>query len=441
MKETENNEIDALLRNLARRGRGLSTALNTAPDITTNVVHLDADELSAYAEHALPPSARARCNTHLADCDDCRKVVVQLSLAAGPLPVEPHVNETPIATPGWMQKLSALLSPRIVRYALPALGLVIIGVAFFGLRQQQRKASLGDYVALKQDHAAAPAPDSASAGTYRATSGRVDSANDKGRSQTVTEPKAVASAPEATPVAVDSVAGKEEKKASGEGDNTREAPKVAKADADKTAKTEEKPADAAQPATARAEPPPPASKARRLTETTKDLARNNVADDRERGRDNNVNVPRKGPARNENEVASQTQRGPAKGQAHTQSASKMKAAEDDAAGASRGQSDEAETRTVFGRQFRRVGNAWVDTAYKSSMTIRSLPEAQSRIKPWLNGRPLPVSPTVWWRSDHRLEGTYLSHQLSFAFLTLRPQPTESVQLAAFHLRSAVPFKC
>lgn len=383
MKETENNEIDALLRDLARRGRGLSTALNTAPDTTTNVVHLDADELSAYAERALPPSARARCTTHLADCDDCRKIVVQLSLAAGPLPVEPHVNETPIATPGWMQKLSALLSPRIVRYALPALGLVIIGVAFFGLRQQQRKASLGSYVALNQEHATPPAtaPNAVAPGPGQATSGYLDSANDKGRSQKESDSKAVASAPEATPVAADSAAGKEEKKAGGEVDNTREAPKVAKADADKTAKTEEKPAEAAQPATARAEPPPPASKAAAVNrEQQKDLARNNVADDRERGRDANVsgnasanaNAPRKGPARNENEVASQTQRGPAKGQAQTQSASKMKAAEDDPSGGSRGSSDEAETRTVFGRQFRRVGNAWVDTAYKSSMPIRSV---------------------------------------------------------------------
>jgi len=371
MKETENNEIDALLRNLARRGRGLSTALNTAPD-TTNVVHLDADELSAYAERALPPSARGRCTAHLADCDDCRKIVVQLSLAAGPLPAEPRVVEAPIATPGWMQKLSALLSPKMVRYALPVLGLVIIGVAFFGLRQQQRQGAISEYVAVKQDHASTPAPNAARAGTDQPTFRNDGSVIERGRSQKEADSRAAASAAEATPVAADSSAGKkEEKKAGGESDSTREAPKVAKADADKTAKTEEKPADAGQPTTARAEPPPPASKAAPVTqEQQKDLARNNSIEDR--GRDANVNAQRKGPARNENEVASQTQRGPAKGQAQTQSASKMKATEDDAAGARAGSNDEAETRTLFGRHFRRVGNAWVDTAFKSSMPFRSV---------------------------------------------------------------------
>jgi hypothetical protein len=378
MKETENNEIDALLRNLARRGRDLSTALNTAPDTTTNVVHLDADELSAYAERALPPSARGRCTAHLADCDDCRKIVVQLSLAAGPLPAEPHVVEAPIATPGWMQKLSALLSPRMVRYALPVLGLVIIGVAFFGVRQQQRDAALRNQVALNhgQPAAAASGRDDYRAGPGQANYGYDSGATDKAPQKEVAPTGAArSSTAAATPDSAGKSASIEEKKAAGEADNTRDAPKEAKADADKTAKREEKPADAAQPAVAKAEAPPPASKAAPVTqEKQKDLARNNSADDRERGREANaINAQRKGPARNEYEVATQNQRGPAKGQAQTQSASKMKAAEDNAAGAPRtGSNDEAETRTVYGRQFRRVGNAWVDTAYKSSMPIRSL---------------------------------------------------------------------
>src|SRR6478672_13266904 len=89
MKQAENNEIATLLRNLARRERGAQSAPDSASrDFAAKGAHLDIDELSSYAERALPPSARARCMAHLADCDDCRKIVVQLSLAAGPLAEE-----------------------------------------------------------------------------------------------------------------------------------------------------------------------------------------------------------------------------------------------------------------------------------------------------------------------------------------------------------------
>jgi hypothetical protein len=259
----------------------------------------------------------------------------------------------------------------MLRYALPVLGLVLIGGAFFGLRQSNRKPSLSEYVAVKQGHATAPAAEAPRTGTDQPNE-RYDASLGKRSSQKDGGSKAVASAPEATPVPADSSAGKEEKQA-GEG-SSREAPKVAKGDADKAAKTEAKPGEAGQPATARTEPapaPPAAKTAAVNQDQQKDVAAYNVADDRARGRD--VNASRKGPARNENEVATQNQRGPAKGQVQSQSASKMKAAEDNAAGASRpGSNDEAETRTVSGRQFRRVGNAWVDTAYKSSMAIRSV---------------------------------------------------------------------
>ena len=83
MKQSSNNEVDILLRSLARQGRaaGLSNAAGNGGGKFSE--HLDADELNSYAEGVLPTAARARYTEHLADCDDCRGLVVGLSQAAG----------------------------------------------------------------------------------------------------------------------------------------------------------------------------------------------------------------------------------------------------------------------------------------------------------------------------------------------------------------------
>jgi len=57
-------EIDALLRK-ANRASPSSAAAPAAG-------HLDADELAAFAENALPVQSRQMYTTHLADCDACR---------------------------------------------------------------------------------------------------------------------------------------------------------------------------------------------------------------------------------------------------------------------------------------------------------------------------------------------------------------------------------
>lgn len=41
--------------------------------------HLDADELSAFAENALPVKARLRVTEHLSDCGNCRQTLALLS--------------------------------------------------------------------------------------------------------------------------------------------------------------------------------------------------------------------------------------------------------------------------------------------------------------------------------------------------------------------------
>ena len=364
MKQAENNEIDALMRNLARRER----AVPPARDSAAKGVHLDIDELSSYAERALPPSARARCTAHLADCDDCRKIVAQLSMAAGPLIVEDKVREDAVTRLTWIQKLATLFSPRMMRYAMPALALVVVAVAFWGWRQQRTN----DYIALNQR-----APEGAATKPFSeptSATGPSDAINKtsdatKGSDQKEAKPQPSSQPAAAAPAAGDKAKSEgqvsDEKKPADVASSSTAPAKAGKQDAPAADKSGEQAAYAPEP------PPPAAPKSQTAVvsqEQQKDLAKNNVADDRERGRD--ANVPRKGPARNDNEVASQ--RGPAKREA--QPATRAKAAET-GAGASAGEraeEDKDETRTISGRHFRRVGNAWVDTAYKSSMSIRSV---------------------------------------------------------------------
>jgi len=376
MKQAENNEIATLLRNLARRERGAQSAPDSAPrDFAAKGAHLDIDELSSYAERALPPSARARCTAHLADCDDCRKIVAQLSLAAGPLAEERKPGDSAVGGLTWAQKLSTLFSPRVIRYAMPALVLVVVAVAFFSWRQQ-RPGGFNDQIA--RNERSEPALASKSVGDQTAATARPGDSHSKPGELTKSQDQKQANA-QSTPAAPARVAATttdgqtvEEKRSGVVGGGLATASKAGKADApaaDKAAA--EKDAYAPEP------PPKPADKAQSQVaanqEQQKELAKNNAADERERGRDANVqqqaNVQqRKGPARNDNEVASQ--RGPAKGEVQT--ASKMKAAQPSSAAGAPAEDDEAETRTVFGRRFRRLSNAWVDTAYKSSMSIRSV---------------------------------------------------------------------
>ncbi|HZH31520.1 MAG TPA: hypothetical protein VEY11_12215 [Pyrinomonadaceae bacterium] len=130
MKAEFDKEMDSLLRERARRVRAASGRTGDAGSGAPHAAHLDADEQSAYAENALPAAARAHYTAHLADCDDCRRSVTQLALAAGTAAqLEPRETARTISSQtGWRERLGALLSPRAWRYAVPALALLLVGV-------------------------------------------------------------------------------------------------------------------------------------------------------------------------------------------------------------------------------------------------------------------------------------------------------------------------
>ena len=138
MRQETNKEIDLLLRRLSRRDDEAVRDAETQMDDR----HLDADELSSYAQNVAPPKARARYTGHLAECSTCRRLATELSLALGTTTVAAPV-ETVSPASGLKRFLSGLLSPMVLRYAAPALGVILVMViGFVVLRQREARQAL-----------------------------------------------------------------------------------------------------------------------------------------------------------------------------------------------------------------------------------------------------------------------------------------------------------
>src|SRR5690242_3083166 len=146
MKEEANKEMDLLLRRLAQRDGVAGAAKARAEQ------HLDTDELSSYAQNVLTPAARARCTEHLAECAACRKLVTELSLSLGSAAVaEP--SEAAHAPSALKNFLASLFSPLVLRYAVPALGvLIVMAIGFVVLRRQRQQ----EFVAQVEQQKTAP---------------------------------------------------------------------------------------------------------------------------------------------------------------------------------------------------------------------------------------------------------------------------------------------
>lgn len=144
MKSDSNTEMDLLLRRHARRrssfAPGAGDAASPSDDrAATSGTHLDADEMNAYAEGMLPAAARAQALSHIADCDRCRALVTSLTLSANVPVREQESDEQLSASPkrSWRAWLAALFAPPVIRYGVPALvALCVVGVVFLALRQR-----------------------------------------------------------------------------------------------------------------------------------------------------------------------------------------------------------------------------------------------------------------------------------------------------------------
>lgn len=152
MKETNDTAMDLLLRRLAQR-----SAPPSAPgEARLNeglLYHLDADELSAFAENALPEAARTRYAAHLSDCDSCRKLATELTMTASVAAQIERASAPDKSLLGSIgQMLAALFSFPVLRYGVPALTMfALVAVAFVVLRQRER----GEFVTQNEPSSSA----------------------------------------------------------------------------------------------------------------------------------------------------------------------------------------------------------------------------------------------------------------------------------------------
>lgn len=340
MKQTKNNEMDLLLRGWARR----SVASEENP---TN--HLDADELNSYAEQALPAATRARYTAHLADCETCRRIVSELTSASGVNVGEQSVSQETSA--GLLQKVGALFSPGRLRYAVAALSvLAFIAVGWVVFRQQTQS----EFVASIQP----------------STASRQTASDETNQSGLIATPQGS--------VANNNQRSYEQTKEGKDQDN------FAKGDARDGSKTlsstdsaniavERSPSagrvgeEVAQPAYA-PEPPPPAPK----TQTTITESRTEVFARQKKEADKNEGQTRREQDESravtddrQNKVARAR---PESGAAAVQTEDRADApvAKRIGGAGAKARDEEAGTRTVSGRQFRRQGGVWIDSAYQPS---------------------------------------------------------------------------
>ncbi len=368
MKQTDNDKMDLLLRGLAKRERA-GAALPGASEAgspsgqpawdgedQSHTAHLDADELSSYAERALPDVTHARYTAHLADCTRCRKIVTELTLASGASLADSRL-EKPASATLW-EKFIAFFPLPVLRYAVPALALfAVIAVAFIALRLGQ-KAS---FIAQNQE-----LPEPASVAQTRETSAQVGQAETPAPAMLNKQPNESVS-----------ISGTLDDKKNKQSAKEEVAQGVVAAnsvslDAAKDSPTA-KPTDAAaQPAFAPEPPPPPVSRDQAKsadTIRTDEAKRQDYLAERDAAAGQKEDQVRASDKAEQNAAAPQSQAGTLA----TRRVRPLSTGEVGAGAARRQEGEGATTaagnedvRTVAGRRFRRQGQTWVDTAYDPS---------------------------------------------------------------------------
>ena len=139
-------EMDAILRR-ARTDRGVLVG-DDPPEKTK---HIDADQIAAFVENALPAKTRSLYMEHFADCDRCRRILSQSMLMFSEADVKAASDvSAPVVemvTVPWYQKL--FRTPNLAS-AMGALLLVFGGFFAFSVIQKRQTAD-GSSVAQVND--------------------------------------------------------------------------------------------------------------------------------------------------------------------------------------------------------------------------------------------------------------------------------------------------
>jgi len=381
MRPEPNNDIDLLLRQLSRR--------NGSPVSETEEQHLDADELNSYVANALPRPARARYTEHLADCSSCRKLVAQLSAAQGPIDVQQGAS----VVASWSLKsfFASLLSPMVLRYAVPALGLIVIAVVglvvFRVNRSPESVASLTD---ADQNRVAAnqPQPVESASPNWYLDSNKL-SKDDKARVE-----KDATRGAATGPVAP----------------ATTEVPAIAKGTADAAGTVAAEPPPPAAPKAAEAQEDADVLKLKKDAPADKQAAAREATKERDEANKNEpgkaetstVIVTQNSAARKDIVVRSAKSTEANEGRGQSDSKRPVTATGAASAGAqaepqSRERSNEqakptgtfatAETRSVAGRRFRKSGGVWIDSGYDSSKPVTNVARGSEQYRALIGDEP------------------------------------------------------
>src|ERR1051325_3828255 len=344
MNGANQNEIDLMLPSLAREQK--SAPVQTALPDQRASDHLDADELNSFAEGLMPEPARLRYTEHLADCAVCRRLVVDLTQAAG-ASARREVREIRSES-GFWQKLSALFAPSVLRFAVPALVLAVVaGIGLFALKRPNEEALVAVNHPVNVQPAAngnsnpAPTGETTTPGQSEATAPATSA---------VTEDKPRKLQADQTPPldTVSSVA--------------KEAPAKAVKDADEVGAgavssgiAELRPSAAPQPKPA---PPPPVLESEKSALSASRDKRDDQAraDDELKGQEEDVH----GPNRARNAPMSTSQRAVGGVARNERGPSFM----------NKNKGNEAESRAVSGKRFTRDNGVWVVVDYGSQATTR-----------------------------------------------------------------------
>lgn len=130
MQHNFDDTFDALLHRAAARRAGSDV-------LPERHEHLDAQSISAFVENALPDTTRVRFAAHLADCSDCRQILVNFASIqeAEAVEVAETIPAAPKTRPSWFADWFTL--PNLA-YAAAALTILFIGVfGFVAFRAKQ----------------------------------------------------------------------------------------------------------------------------------------------------------------------------------------------------------------------------------------------------------------------------------------------------------------
>jgi hypothetical protein len=363
-------QIDLLLRRYVPR---------TAQPVATK--HLDADELTAFAEGSLPAAARAGYVSHLADCAQCRKQVAQLGVSAGVLRAESETVSLKPERTFW-QVLTGLFSLPVLRYAaFGAVVLIVGGVAIFVARRSNDPTliALNEPRADRTSAISPAASNSQTTETKESTTSSGDSQEPKQDQNTKPDeirlakaaptlaPPATLSAP-AAPVITDIAP-----KKSADVDTAKTSPTYA------PAPPGEVQSKGGEKQIAGVSGPRQQQKVESFDKLGEQQRERDLAKDAERADDGRKNsgLFRQSQPSTANRAADEKAQGPMRNMENVASNRAANESRAEPPRAKRGADDststeEEQTRSVGGRKFRRQGSGWVDQKFTSSMALKTV---------------------------------------------------------------------